>query len=184
MHHNLIGQTLFVHEITSLLCVKVCKLIRNNQQQKDFNLHAYNIHNTLRVFPNFLLEQRAIDDQFSAMKCISHFYWTVNKQNCEIWADENPLHINILNDWLCGWKTSSNLTFSKTRMGTLLPSILHVSPNLMEWFLFWTKRRTLPLYAGEYRHVVSDLGKSLNFTSRKWEFTCRSCYLTRMSLFL
>lgn len=72
---------------------------------KDLNLHAYKIqlcqqlkptdHFARRVFSDWLIEHRKIDAAFSTKIIFSdeaHFTLngTVNKQNCRIWADENP----------------------------------------------------------------------------------------------
>ncbi|CAH1992908.1 unnamed protein product [Acanthoscelides obtectus] len=60
---------------------------------KDLNVHAYKIQLTQE--PHWLLEHRQIDANFSSKIMFSdeaHFTLngTVNKQNCRIWANENP----------------------------------------------------------------------------------------------
>lgn len=72
---------------------------------KDLNLHAYKIqlcqqlkpidHFSRRVLSDWLIEHRKIDANFSSKIIFSdeaHFTLngTVNKQNCRIWATENP----------------------------------------------------------------------------------------------
>lgn len=73
--------------------------------KKDLSLHAYKIqltqelkpadHLNRRTFADWVHEQRQIDEDFSQKIIFSdeaHFHLSgfVNKQNCRIWADENP----------------------------------------------------------------------------------------------
>ncbi len=75
---------------------------------KDLNMHAYKIqlthelkpldHFKRRTFADWMHEQTQLDDNFSKKIIFSdeaHFYLSgyVNKQNCRIWADENPREI-------------------------------------------------------------------------------------------
>ncbi|CAH1985567.1 unnamed protein product [Acanthoscelides obtectus] len=92
---------------------------------KDLNVHAYKIqltqelrradHFSRRTLSDWLLEHRQIDANFSSKIMFSdeaHFTLngTVNKQNCRIWANENPreyqeqpMHPQKVTVWCALW---------------------------------------------------------------------------------
>ncbi|CAH1991124.1 unnamed protein product [Acanthoscelides obtectus] len=92
---------------------------------KDLTVHAYKIqltqelrradHISRRTFSDWLLEHRQIDANFSSKIMFSdeaHFTLngTVNKQNCRIWANENPreyreqpMHPQKVTVWCALW---------------------------------------------------------------------------------
>ena len=157
---------------------------------KDLNLHAYKIqltqqlkpidHFSRRVFSDWLLEHRRIDAQFSSKIIFSdeaHFTLngTVNKQNCRIWANENPreyqeqrMHPQKVTVWCALWskgiigpyffedEAGNTVTVDSQRYHAMIED--YFLPQLegmdMDDVFFSTRRCNLPHYACQYPAIA------------------------------